>query len=327
MVNGELLVMDSAAGGVYGLSKIAGDVKLQQVWNDGASTFSFTYPRQGGRRFSNGSTVTFQYNGANMFYGYLQRTEGSREQFKATCMDQLRYFKPNNTILRKEMPLSQWVSTVAAQVSDNDRIRLGSIDDTGVNLSKKLFDSQSHLDMLYDAIQENLGLNGYWYTLYDDFGALALRDTLDLRLPLVIGDGSLCTDFNYSKSIDSDDVANYIKLAKDDEEAGVRKIYVAQDSVNISKWGKIMHFEKVTTDRNDAQMEQLAQMLLALKNKEAQTLKLDAMGDTRVHGGSGIKVELKQEGLSAWMVVDSVTHNFTSAIHTMTMNMRWGEWN
>ena len=67
-------------------------------------------------------------------------------------------------------------------------------------------------------------------------------------------------------------------------------------------------------------------MLLALKNKEAQTLRLEAMGDTRVHGGSGVKVELSQEGISGWMVVESVTHTFTSARHTMSMNMRWGDW-
>ena len=150
--------MDSS--GVYDLSAIAGNCKVQQSWNNGASIFTFDYPRQGGRRFDNGSTVTFKYDGANIFYGYLQRTSGSRERLKCTCTDQLRYFKPTNTILRKEMPLSEWVNVVASQVSDNDRIRLGNIDGTEANLSKKLFDSQSHLDMLYDAIQENLGLNG-----------------------------------------------------------------------------------------------------------------------------------------------------------------------
>lgn len=324
MSKGKLLIMDSS--GVYDLSDIAGNCKVSQSWNNGASIFTFDYPRQGGRRFDNGSTVTFQYDGANIFYGYLQRTSGSREYFKATCADQLRYFKPTNTILRKEMPLSEWVNTVALQVSDNDRIRLGKIDNTEVNLSKKLFDSQSHLDMLYDAIQENLGLNGYWYTLFDNFGQLDLVDTLDLRLPLVIGDESLCTDFTYEKAIDDDGVANFIKLAKDDKDAGVRKIYIVQDSANIGKWGKIMHFEKITTDRNDAQMQQLAQMMLVLKNKEAQTLKLDALGDTRVHAGSGIKVELTQENLNGWMIADSVTHTFTSSQHTMSMNLRWGEW-
>lgn len=238
MGKGKLLIMDSQVGGVLELSDIAGNIRLHQVWNDGASTLTFEYPRQGGRRFSNGSTVTFTYDGAPMFYGYLQRTGGNRERFRCTCADQLRYFKPTNTILRKEMPLSDWLNVVAAAVSDGDRIRLGSIDSTGVNLSKKLFDSKSHLDMLYDAIRENLGLNGYWYTLFDNFGQLDLVDTLDLRLPLVIGDESLCTGFEYEKAIDDDGVANHLKLAKDDEKAGVRKVYVAQDSANIAKWGK-----------------------------------------------------------------------------------------
>lgn len=86
-----------------------------------------------------------------------------------------------------------------------------------------------------------------------------------------------------------------------------------QDGANIAKWGKIMHYEKVTTDRNDAQMQQLAHMLLALKNKEAQSLKLDAIGDTRVHAGSGIKVELQQENISAWMVVEALPISLRAA--------------
>lgn len=322
----QILIMDSVSGGVFDLSQVAGNAKLYHAWNNGASTFSFDYPRQGGRRFSNGSTVTFRYNGEPMFYGYLQRTGGTKERFQVKCADQLRYFKPTNSILRKPMPLSQWVNVVAEQVSDQDRIRLGNISSTGANLSKKLFDSKTQLDMLYDSIREQLGLTGVWYTLYDDFGALALTDTFDLRLPLVIGDESLCTDYEYTTSIDSDNVANYIKLAKDDKEAGVRKIYVAQDSVNIRKWGKIMHYEKITTDRNDAQMKQLVQMILALKNKEEKTLRLQALGDTRVHGGSGIKVELTDEQIFGWMIVDSVTHSFTSSQHTMDLQMRWGEW-
>ena len=100
MGKGKLLIMDSQVGGVLELSDIAGNIRLHQVWNDGASTLTFEYPRQGGRRFSNGSTVTFTYDGAPMFYGYLQRTGGNRERFRCSCADQLRYFKRTNTILR-----------------------------------------------------------------------------------------------------------------------------------------------------------------------------------------------------------------------------------
>ena len=38
MGKGKLLIMDSQAGGVFELSDIAGNIRLHQVWNDGAST-------------------------------------------------------------------------------------------------------------------------------------------------------------------------------------------------------------------------------------------------------------------------------------------------
>lgn len=45
MGKGKLLIMDSQAEGVFELSDIAGSIRLHQVWNDGASTLTFEYPR------------------------------------------------------------------------------------------------------------------------------------------------------------------------------------------------------------------------------------------------------------------------------------------
>lgn len=302
------------------ITDIALDVKYKSAWNNGAGQFTFSYPTAKAGMFANGSAVIFTYGGANIFYGFLFTTKQDRKKYSCTCYDQLRYFKASNSIMRPICTLTEFLNIVASSVGE--RIRIGQVDNTVVKLSKYLFDNKTHLDMLYQSIKDNLTANGYWYALRDDFGALDLRDIVDLRLPLILGDGSLGTDFDYEKSID-DDTYNYIKVAKDDKEKGVRNVYLAQDPNTMKTWGKLMLYDKVSADLNESQLAARANQLLQLKNRETQTLKMDCIGDARVMGGSGIRVKIAEAGLDLWAVVDSVTHNFGHTKHTMSLELKF----
>ncbi len=298
-------------------------MKYVSPWNNGAGTLTFQYPIKKAKQFPNGSTVTFTYHRAKIFYGWLFKSKQDKKVIKCTCYDQLRYFTAKNSILREIEPLDGFLKKVCASIQE--RISLGQIDSTEVNLGKYLFDNKTHLDMLYQSIQDNLLLNGYLYTLRDNFGALELRDTLDLRLPLVIGDRSLATEYDYTKSID-DDTYNYIKVAKDDKEAATRNTYIAEDSTNISKWGKLMLYEKVDANLNYSQLVERANRLLALKNRETETTTIECIGDTRVFGGSGAQVKIKDAGIDAWAVVTNATHTFKKDSHTMKLDVQFGRW-
>lgn len=272
---------------------------------------------------ANGSTVIFTYGSANIFYGWLFKSVQDKKMIKCTCYDQLRYLVAKNTIMRQIETLDSFLNRVCASIGD--RIRLGSVDSTEAKLGKYFFDNKTHLDMLYQSINDNLLLNGYQYTLRDNFGALDLRDTLDLRLPLIIGDGSLATDYEYAKSID-DDTYNYIKVAKDNKDAGVRYTYIAEDSTNIAKWGKLMLYEKVDAGLNDSQLTERAKRLLAIKNRETETLTVECIGDTRIFGGSGIRVVISDAGIDLWAVVKNVTHTYKKNLHTMKLDLQFGRW-
>jgi hypothetical protein len=307
------------------ISNVAQNLKLKDVWNNGAGVFTFEYPSYGTKMYANGSVVTFQYGTTNVFYGFLFSTEQDNKKYKCTCYDQRRYFKSSNSILRPIGTLTSFVNTVAASVGN--RVRLGTIDSTEYKLGKYLFDNKTHLDMIYQSIQDNLVGNGYWYALRDNFGALDLRDIMDLRLPLIIGDGSLATDFNYEKSID-DDTYNYIKVAKDDSKAGVRNTYIAQDSTTIGTdttgWGKLMYYDKVSADLNDSQLKARCKQLLTLKNRQTQTLTFkNCVGDNRVMGGNGLRIVIAEAGLDIWAVVNSVTHYYKKDSHLMDLEMRF----
>ena len=84
-----------------------------------------------------------------------------------------------------------------------------------------------------------------------------------------------------------------------------------------------MLFDKVSADLNESQLAVRANQLLQLKNRETQTLKIDCMGDTRVFGGSGIRIKIAEAGLDLWSVVDQVTHNFGHNKHTMNLELKF----
>ncbi len=301
------------------LSGIAGPVRHETAWNDGPGKLTFEYPVWNGRRYANGSVVAFQYGGANIFYGWLFSTKQDNKKYSCTAYDQLRYFKGSNSIMRPAgTTLTNWVNTVALDCGS--RIRLGTIESTEVKLGKYLFDNKTRLDMIYQSIEDNLVANGYWYVLRDEFGALCLRDTYNLRLPIILGDASLASGYDYEQSID-DDTYNYVKVAKDDSKKGVRNVYVSQDSKNISKWGKLMLYDKVSADLNDAQLASRANRLLSVKNRETQTLSVECMGDNRIFAGNSVRVVIKNAGLDLWAVVDRCTHEFKKNSHTMKLDL------
>lgn len=305
------------------ITNIAVSVSYKCQFNNGASQLSFEYPIEKFSGFTNGSTVIFIYDNTNIFYGWLFKSTQNKKMIKCICYDQLRYLKASNSLMRQIQTLDSFVNDVCAQIGD--RIRLGKLDKTEVNLGKYLFDNKTHLDMIYQSIKDNLLLNGYMYCLRDNFGAIELRDVYDLRLPLVIGDGSLATDFEYTNSID-DDTYNYIKVAKDDESKGVRDVYVAQNEPSIQAFGKLMLYDKVDADLNDQQLKARAERLLNLKNKETETLSVECIGDLRVMAGNGVKIEIKQANLNLWALVESATHEFTKENHIMKLNLMFGRY-
>ena len=300
-------------GGVKDIENIAGNITLTSCWKNGASKLEFTILP--GLAPVNGSYLTFS-PGADMFAGRVfahRRTQDKRIQ--VTAYDQLRYLKAKDTVMRKQMSLTQFVDVIAA----NLQLRVSGLANSVIPLDDYLFDNQTYLDMAYQSISDNLMANGYYYCLYDRFGALALTDLLDMRLPLIVGEQSLGFKYEYEVSIDSD-TYNQVKLAYDNKKTGKRDIYIARDGNNIGKWGVLQHFEKVTSG-TDAQLIDKANILLKLKNRETVTLTMSALGDVRVRGGSGVRVILNDCGIDLWAIVDKAVHKWSNGIHTMDLTL------
>lgn len=304
------------------LTQIACNIKYTDQFNNGASSLTWDYPASKAGLFPEGSVVTFSHNGANVFYGFLFMSKAGPKSISCTAYDQMRYLKAQDFMNRKGETLDAFCKRLFAQF--NERISVGQIDSTGAVLSDKIFDNKTYLDMIYQSISESLYLNGYYYALRDEFGALTLRDVYDLRQGLVIGDGSLATDYSYTRSIDSD-TYNFVKVGQDNDATGQRDVYAAQDSPNIAQWGKLMLY-KTVSDQNEAQLKALAANILAVKNRATETLTVDCVGDLRVRAGVGLKVSISSVGVDLWAIVNRAVHSFNGAAHTMKLDLQYGRW-
>src|SRR5690606_6913229 len=160
------------------------------------------------------------------------------------------------------------------------------------------------------------------YVFYDDAGALSLRNVESTLLDIIIGDGSLMYDYRTKVSIDND-TYNVVKLYKDNKETGKREVYVAQDSANIAKWGRLQLYQSVDEEMNAAQIQELLDQLITLKNRETKSLRIDAIGDIRVRAGWFVRILIEELGINQPFLVNECTHRFDGANHhTMSLDLK-----
>ena len=299
---------------VFDFSNVASSITLKSSWANGASKLTFSYSKTVDKKLNNGDYVEFEYQGVKLFAGTVFTVKSNKGDPEITAYDQLRYFKAKDTVMRKNMSLSELLNVCVGNL-----LVTADIQPITEKLPDYLFDNQTYLDMIYQSCSDHLMQTGYYYVLRDNAGKVELKEIYDLRVPIIIGDESLAYNYDYERSIDSD-TYNQIKLAKDNQDTGLRDVYIVHDTSLIQKWGMLQYFEKVDNNLNDSQIKERADRLIKLKKRETEKLKLSALGDVRILGGSGVRVVLSNEGIDAWAIVDSVTHTFTP-IHTMELSL------
>lgn len=311
-------------GSQWDVSEIVGDISWKTSRIGKAGTLTFTLikgsPLYQERDFSyrNGDTVRVRIHEKDIFYGYIFSIDGGRdESVKITAYDQMRYLMNTDTYVFQGITATE----VLQRIAKDFNLKLGSVADTTYKIPSMTEDGQKLMDIICKAITLTYHNTGKDYCMYDDFGSLCLRDIDSENLDLYIGDGSLLTDYQVKTSIDSD-TYNRIKLYKDNKDTGKREIYMAYDSVNIQRWGLLQHYQSVDEKMNPAQIGELLENLSKLKNREAKSLKIDALGDIRVRAGMRVRIVISEYGVDQALLVDECAHSFDGSDHTMSLDLR-----
>lgn len=316
------LLLDNKDGNVWDISSIASDIAWKTTRGGRPASLEFTLVKNSLSqdalfRYSNGDIVRFRDGQQNIFYGYVFSIEsGKDEDVKIVAYDQVRYLLATDTYVFKNVT----VADVVKQIADDFNLTTGTLADTGYRIATMVEDGQTLLDIIEKAITQTVISTSRLYVFYDDFGSLTVRNVEDMRLDLVMGDGSLI-DYGYKQSIDTD-TYNKVKLVQDNKESGKRDVYIAQDSANIARWGTLQLYQTVDEDKNAAQINELLQQLMALKNREARSLQLEVIGDSSVRAGCYVPVMIAEYGVNQFFLVDECVHRYDGIDHTMTLTLK-----
>ena len=213
MKNFEILLQDVITSKTYDIKDIVISPQIEQKLNDGCSKLTFDIAIDKNTKFSNGSVIRFKYNNHGMFFGYIfKKQQKDNETISVTAYDQLRYLKAKDSMTLSGLNIAGIIRKIASIYG----LEVGHLEVSDI-LPDRIEDNKTFLDIIYNAISENLKISGDKYCFYDDFGKLALEDIYNMRTNILIGDQSNCLGYDFTQSID-DDTYNQIKLINDNKE-------------------------------------------------------------------------------------------------------------
>lgn len=318
------LLIDNKNGNVFDISDLVSDITWKTQRKSKPSSLDVSILRDKQVTINNGDVISLKVDNNMVFYGYVFKNNGSKNsEIKFTAYDQTRYLLYNDTYVFTNKKASQIISQIANDLG----LRVGTIEDTKHVIPSLIEDDKKLLDIMYSALEKTLVSTKQTYILYDDFGYINLRNINNMRQNVVISDDSNLGDYDWENSIDGE-TYNRVKIVRDNEETKGRDVYIAQDSKNIAKWGRLQYFKKVDENMNKAQIQELVNGTLSLKNREEKTLKInevlstDIIADLKLRAGSGVYVEIKEKGISKYYLIEESTHKFTKGNLVMDFDLK-----
>lgn len=281
----------------------------------------FTVIKDGVVSFTEGDAVKMTVDGVDMFYGFVftkSRSSDNPYLIEVVAYDQLRYFKNKDTYVYDGKKASEVVQMLASDFG----LSTGDIEDTGYVIPSRVEDDSTLFDIVQNALDETLQAQTSMYVLYDDVGKLTLKNIESMKLNLLI-DVDTLGSYSYTSTIDGQ-TYNQVKITYEDSDTGSRQVYIAKDSGNINTWGLLQYTDSVELATSGSAK---ADALLTLYNSKTRTLSIsDALGDTRVRGGSSVVVmlELGDINVQSYLMVENVTHTFYQNQHLMDIKLRGG---
>lgn len=317
------ILVDNKQGSVFDLSNVSANITWRTSRVGKPGSFEFTYIdnalfQNPNIKLNNGDILRVRYNNINVFYGYIFDLGGGKnEDMKVKAYDQIRYLTNKDTYVFSNVTAAQ----VVQQIAEDFQLQIGTLQDTQYRIPSMVEDGQKLIDIIDKALALTLINSGLNFVMYDDFGRLTLRNIEELVTPIYIGDDSLLYNYDYKRSIDSD-TYNKIKLYQDNKDTGKREVYIAQDSANIARWGVLQLYQSADENMNAAQIKELANTLITLKNRETKTLRLECIGDLRVRAGSYVPVVIEKYGINQPFIVEECVHRWDGVNHTMTLDLK-----
>ena len=270
--------------------------------------------------FQEGAQTIFKYRGENVFCGYVfEKSRSDSYRIKVTAYDQLRYFNNKDIYVYQDITASELLTAICKDHS----VKLGGVYDTGIKLPLTVEDNIPLIDIMYNALEYTVSQGGIYCVLYDDFGQVRLDPQYWFRVPYAVNKETV-QSIDYTSSI-NEGTFNRIKTYRDNEETGVREVYINDKSAEFSQWGVLQYTHQLEDGQDGAA---LAENLIKITTNKTRSLSVKgAFGDIRVRGGSSVFVDLDLGDLLqyGYMEVSGAKHTFTDSSHTMDLDLIGGQ--
>lgn len=313
----ELLIQNRQNGTTWEASSITESVSFTTNRTGAPGTLQFTLVATTGNiEFYEGDPVRFSVDGTVIFFGYVfVRSIDRWGVMDVTCYDQLRYLKANASYAF----YGATAADVIRQIGEDFQLKIGKLADTGYALPSYIKEDQTCLDIIGDVLHQTLLNTGKIYIFYDNAGALTLAAADTMISNVMLGNGSLVTDYKYKVDIDTQ-TYNQIKLLRPNQETGLAESYIFQNTDTIARWGLLQYSEKVDENMNPAQIAEQAQMMLEFYDAPYETFSAEALGVVGLRAGQMIYMNIPERGLSKFVLLEKVTHKFEQNTHTMSID-------
>ena len=315
----KLYLQNSNNGVIYDVSELATDIEVTKNidGNAGKLTVLLQKDPRDLLPISNGSIVSFICDKVGIFYGYVFTIgTDATATYKLTAYDQMRYLKNEEVYVTQNLTSSQ----IFEKVCQDNQLRYAVKVPSGYVPSAFLHDKKSLFEIINRGIKMANVYENRQFFITDEFGTLTWSELSVEKTNLIIGEQSLLTDYQYERTIDKE-TYNQIKIYRENSESGKRDIWIAKDSDNIKRWGKLQLLEKADDNDTPAMIQDTIQKYLKLKNREVETLKLNALGVNGLTAGKGFKFVLDRENIHQDMWIVSSTHKYNKDTHTMELEV------
>lgn len=315
----KLLVYNSTDNSMYDYAPSVREVTYTTNRSGSAGKLEFSYIQDRPINMTEGAKVQFYVDGKEIFQGYVFTIKQTRDgEMSVTAYDQIRYLKNGTSCCFIGKKLGEMIQQIATDM----QLQVGEIEDTGYIIPELTKEDTECLDIIEYGLMMTQNNTGRTYVFYDDFGKLSLREAKNLMSDVLLGNGSLLTDYTFTSDIDTD-TYNQIKLVRPNKETGQGDTYVFSDSETIKKWGLLQKYEKVDENLNEAQINQQGNIMEAYYNRVLKTISVKGVGGiTGLRAGmmSMFQIfdvpELKN---GYFLMLDKVKHKFTASSHTMDL--------
>lgn len=323
----QLYIQNNNDNNTYDISTIAQQTQISKSLDGTAGKLTTILQKDPNNllKIANGSQIHFIVDGKPFFFGYVFKIGTDMDtNYKITCYDSMRYLKNSDNWYSKRL-LGLTASQIFEQICNQYELKYEIKVPTKYVPPIYNFTNKS----LYTIAKRGMDLASIndkkHYFITTEYDKLVWSEISyeGERLGIQLGDSSLVTSYTYEKSID-DDTYNQVKLYRPNKETGNDDAWIVRNPENIKKWGILQLLKQADDKLNSAQIKQQAEKYLEIKNRETETLKIQADGYIDCVPGKLIRFILSREGIDRNMWITSCTHTFTKEAHVMDLELEAG---